>query len=64
MQELLADLMDSARGRADYADARVVRSVPGWRAGLMHFTSFTPSVSMRAERLFLWEGRRRMRKRV
>jgi NAD(P)-dependent dehydrogenase (short-subunit alcohol dehydrogenase family) len=43
--------------------SRVVRSVPGWRASLMHFTSFTPSVSMRAERLFLWEGRRRMRKR-
>lgn len=44
--------------------SRVVRSVPGWRAGLMHFTSFTPSVSMKAERLFLWEGRRRMRKRA
>ena len=44
--------------------SRVVRSVPGWRAGLMHFTSFTPSVSMRAERLFLWEGRRRMKKRA
>jgi hypothetical protein len=43
--------------------SRVVRSVPGWRAGLMHFTSFTPSVSMKAERIFLWEGRRRMRKR-
>lgn len=42
--------------------SRVIRSVPGWRAGLMHFTRFTPSVSMKAERLFLWEGRRRMRK--
>lgn len=41
---------------------RVVRSLPGWRAGLMRFTSLTPSVSMRAEKLFLWEGRRRMRK--
>jgi hypothetical protein len=30
----------------------------------MHFTSFTPSVSMKAERLFLWEGRRRMRRRT
>ena len=27
MHDLLADLMDSARGRADYADARAVRSV-------------------------------------
>ena len=43
---------------------RVVRSLPGWRAGLMRFTSLTPSVSMRAEKLFLWEGRRRMRKQV
>jgi len=41
---------------------RVVRSLPGWRSGLMRFTSLTPSVSMRAEKLFLWEGRRRMRK--
>jgi len=41
--------------------SRVVRSLPGWRAGLMRFTSVTPSVSMRAEPLFLWEGRRRMR---
>jgi len=40
--------------------SRVVRSVPGWRAGLMRFTSVTPSVSMKAERLFVWEGRRRM----
>jgi NAD(P)-dependent dehydrogenase (short-subunit alcohol dehydrogenase family) len=41
--------------------SRVVRSLPGWRAVLMRFTSVTPSVSMKAERLFLWEGRRRMR---
>lgn len=43
--------------------SRVVRSVPGWRAGLMRFTSVTPSVSMKGEKLFLWEGRRRMAKR-
>ena len=43
---------------------RVIRSVPAWRAVLMRFTSVTPSVSMRAEKLFLWEGRRRMRRRA
>ncbi len=42
--------------------SRVVLSVPSWRAGLMRFTSVTPSISMRAEKLFLWEGRRRMRR--
>ncbi len=42
---------------------RVVRSVPGWRSVLLRFTSVTPSVSMKAERFFLWEGRRRMRRR-
>jgi NAD(P)-dependent dehydrogenase (short-subunit alcohol dehydrogenase family) len=40
---------------------RVVRSLPTWRSVLMRFTSLTPSVSMKAERAFLWEGRRRMR---
>jgi NAD(P)-dependent dehydrogenase (short-subunit alcohol dehydrogenase family) len=43
--------------------SRVVRSVPAWRAGLMRVTSVTPSVSMKAEKVFLWEGRRRMRRR-
>lgn len=42
---------------------RVVRSLPGWRAALMRFSSVTPSVSMKAERLFVWEGRRRMGRR-
>ena len=42
---------------------RVVLSVPSWRSVLMRFTSVTPSVSMKAERVFLWEGRRRMRRR-
>lgn len=42
--------------------SRVVRSLPGWRGALMRFTSVTPSVSMKAERLFVWEGRRRMRR--
>lgn len=41
---------------------RVIRSVPSWRAVLMRFTSVTPSVSMKAEKFFVWEGRRRMRK--
>ena len=36
--------------------SRVVRSVPGWRAGLMHFTSFTPSVSMKADILGSLDG--------
>ncbi len=38
--------------------SRVVRTVPGWRGGLMRFTSVTPSVSMKAEPLFRWQGRR------
>lgn len=42
---------------------RVVRSLPTWRAALMRLTSVTPSVSMRAEQLLVWEGRRRMRRR-
>lgn len=42
---------------------RVVLSVPTWRSVLLRLTSVTPSVSMRAERLLLWEGRRRMRRR-
>lgn len=42
--------------------SRVVLSLPTWRAGLMRFTSVTPSISMKAEKLFLWEGRRRMRR--
>ena len=41
---------------------RVIRSVPSWRAVLMRFTSVTPSVSMKAEKFFVWEGRRRMRR--
>lgn len=41
---------------------RVVRSVPGWRAGLMRFTSVTPSVSMKGLNIFLWDGRRAMRR--
>lgn len=41
---------------------RVVLSVPSWRAVLMRVTSVTPSISMKAEKLFLWEGRRRMRR--
>jgi NAD(P)-dependent dehydrogenase (short-subunit alcohol dehydrogenase family) len=41
---------------------RVVRSLPAWRAGLMRLTALTPTVSMKGEGLFLWEGRRRMRR--
>jgi NAD(P)-dependent dehydrogenase (short-subunit alcohol dehydrogenase family) len=42
---------------------RVVRSLPVWRAALMRLTSVMPSLSMQAERLFVWQGRRRMRRR-
>lgn len=42
--------------------SRVVRTVPGWRGGLMRFTALTPSVSMKAEPLFRWQGRRALRK--
>jgi hypothetical protein len=41
--------------------SRVVRSLPSWRAVMMRFTSLTPSVTMKAEKVFLWDGRRRMR---
>jgi NAD(P)-dependent dehydrogenase (short-subunit alcohol dehydrogenase family) len=42
--------------------SRVVRSLPAWRAGLLRLTSLTSSVSMKGERLFVAEGRRRMRR--
>ncbi len=42
--------------------SRVVRTLPGWRGALMRVTSVTPSVSMKGEKLFLWQGRRVMRK--
>jgi NAD(P)-dependent dehydrogenase (short-subunit alcohol dehydrogenase family) len=40
--------------------SRVVRTVPGWRGGLMRFTALTPSLSMKAEPLFRWQGKRAM----
>ncbi|HSE10287.1 MAG TPA: SDR family oxidoreductase [Nocardioidaceae bacterium] len=53
---------ETARAAVDLVgSSRVIRSLPGWRGALMHFTSLTPSVSMKAEKLFIWEGRRRMR---
>ncbi|HZJ05625.1 MAG TPA: SDR family oxidoreductase [Nocardioidaceae bacterium] len=41
---------------------RVVRTVPGWRGGMARFTALTPSVSMRAEPLLRWQGRRAIRR--
>jgi NAD(P)-dependent dehydrogenase (short-subunit alcohol dehydrogenase family) len=55
------EVADAAMGLL--GTSRVVRSLPGWRAGLIRFTSVTPSASMRAEPLFLWLGRRQMRAR-
>lgn len=43
--------------------SRVVRTMPAWRGGLMRLTSVTPSLSMKAEPLFRWQGKRAMRKR-
>jgi len=37
---------------------RVVRSVPGWRAGLMRSTTLAPSVAKHGTRLFAARGRR------
>jgi NAD(P)-dependent dehydrogenase (short-subunit alcohol dehydrogenase family) len=42
---------------------RVVRSLPTWRAALMRLAAVTPSVSMQAEQVLVWQGRRRMRRR-
>ena len=41
---------------------RVVRTVPGWRGGVVRLTALAPSVSMKAEPLFRALGRRVMRK--
>lgn len=41
---------------------RLVRSVPVRRAALMRLGAVTPSVTMKGERLFLWQGRRALRK--
>lgn len=40
---------------------RVVRTLPGWRGGLMRLTALTPATSMKAEPLFRWQGRRALR---
>ena len=53
----------AAEAVALIGSSRVVRSLPGWRAGMMRFTSLTPSVSMKGEKLFVWQGRRAMRRR-
>ena len=41
---------------------RVVRTLPGWRGGMARFTALTPYVSMRAEPLLRWQGRRAMKR--
>lgn len=41
---------------------RLVRSLPVRRAALMRLTAVTPSVSMKGERLFVWQGRRRLKR--
>jgi NAD(P)-dependent dehydrogenase (short-subunit alcohol dehydrogenase family) len=41
---------------------RVVLSLPAWRAVLMRVSSVTPAASPRPEKLFVWQGRRRMRR--
>lgn len=40
---------------------RLVRSLPGWRAGVMRFTSVTPSVSMKLLPVFRAQGQRAIR---
>jgi short-subunit dehydrogenase len=42
---------------------RVVRSVPGWRAGLMRSTTLAPSVAKHGTRLFAARGRRALARR-
>lgn len=42
---------------------RVVRSVPGWRAGLMRSTTLAPSVAKHGTRLFAARGRRAIARR-
>lgn len=60
---LLTTEQVAAEAVALVGSSRVVRSLPGWRAGMMRLTAVTPSVSMRGERLFEWQGRRAMRRR-
>jgi NAD(P)-dependent dehydrogenase (short-subunit alcohol dehydrogenase family) len=42
--------------------SRVLRTLPGWRGALMRTTALAPSVAMKGEPLFEWQGRRAMRK--
>lgn len=41
---------------------RIVRTLPVWRGAMMRATALSPSVSMKAERLIAWQGRRAMRR--
>ncbi len=43
---------------------RVVRTVPGWRAGVVRFSALTPGASMRLEPLLRWQGARADRRRT
>lgn len=42
--------------------SRVVRTVPGWRGGLVRATALAPSISMRAEPLMRFQGKRALKK--
>ena len=42
--------------------SRVVRSLPGWRGGLVRASAFAPSVSVRALPVIRWMGRRGIRR--
>lgn len=44
--------------------SRVVRSLPGWRGGLVRTSAMAPSIAMKGLPLFTWLGRRAIRKRA
>lgn len=41
---------------------RIVRTLPAWRGGMMRLTTLAPSVLMKGEKLFEWQGRRAQKK--
>ncbi len=52
----------AAEAVAMLGSSRIVRTVPGWRGGLVRFTALAPSLSMKAEPLLRWHGKRTIRK--
>jgi len=52
----------AAEAVALLGSSRVVRTIPGWRGGLVRATALAPSLSMRALPVMCWMGRRGIRR--